>query len=87
MEERGVELTRIVHIQTTIQTVFGVLDDEGNVTPQQPVVVQVGRFAPEAFAEAFATVADARDRAAVGIESSETTSPARSGGTDENQRP
>jgi hypothetical protein len=55
---------RIVHIQTTIQAVFGVLDDDGNAIPQQPVTVQVTRFSPEAFGEAYGTIAAQRDKAA-----------------------
>ena len=54
----------IVHIQTTIQTVFGVLDEDGNAVPQQPVTVQVHKFSPEAFGDAHAAVAAERDRIA-----------------------
>ena len=54
---------RTVHIQTTIQTVFGVLDDDGNVAPQQPVVVNVGKLSEESFAEAFTVITKARDDA------------------------
>jgi hypothetical protein len=54
---------KLVHVQTTVQTVFGLLDDDGNVIPQQPVTVQVQRFAPEAFTDAHTTIAEARDKA------------------------
>jgi hypothetical protein len=54
---------RVVHVQTTIQTVFGVLDDDGNVIPQEPVTVQVSRFASDSFVEAYTAIAGARDKA------------------------
>lgn len=55
---------RVVHVQTTIQTVFGVLDEDGNVIPQPPVTVPVYRFTPEAFTEAQKAIEAQRDRAA-----------------------
>jgi hypothetical protein len=64
-------MTRVVHVQTTVQTVFGVLDDQGNVIPQQPVTVTVGLFNPEAFAEAYEAIAQARDEAAENMTSAQ----------------
>jgi hypothetical protein len=55
---------RIVHVQTIVQTVFGVLDDDGNVIPQQPIVAQSSRFSEEAFRDAYAAIAGERDKAA-----------------------
>jgi hypothetical protein len=69
-------MTRIVHVQTTVQTVFGVLDDDGNVIPQQPVTVNVGLFKPEAFTEAYAAIAQARDEAAANMDPDEGRPPA-----------
>ena len=37
-------MSKVVHVQTTIQTVFGVLDEDYNVMPQDPVVVHVCLF-------------------------------------------
>jgi hypothetical protein len=62
-------MAKIVHVQTTVQTVFGVLDDEGNVIPQPPVTVSVSRFSAEAFAEAHNAIAQARDEAAANMTS------------------
>lgn len=56
-------MSRVVHVQTTVQTVFGWLDDDGNVTPQEPVVVNVNRFHPDSFIEAQQAIAAARDDA------------------------
>lgn len=56
-------MNRVVHVQTTIQTVFGVLDDDGNVMPQQPIVAQVRRFDADSFTEAHAVIAKERDAA------------------------
>ena len=66
-------MSKIVHVQTTIQTIFGLLDDDGNVIPQQPVVVNVGRFDESAFSEAHAAIAQARDRAASNYEAQESS--------------
>lgn len=56
--------TRLVHMQTTVQTVFGVLDDEGNALPQNPVTVPLHKFSAESFAEAYQRIAAERDKAA-----------------------
>lgn len=56
-------MNRIVHMQTTIQTIFGVLDDDGNAIPQQPVTVPVYQFCGEAFGEAYQKIAAERDKA------------------------
>lgn len=55
---------RVVHVQTQIQTVFGVIDDDGNVIAREPIGVAVQRFAPEAFLEAYGLVEQARNAAA-----------------------
>lgn len=69
---------RIVHVQTLVQTTFGVIDDDDNVVPQEPVQLQITRFAPEAFAEAFATIAKARDNAVANAGRSAPAPPAAS---------
>ena len=40
---------KLIHMQTTITTVFGVDDGEGNAITQQPITVNVSVFKPEAF--------------------------------------
>ncbi len=61
---------KLVHMQTTITTVFGVLDADGNAIPQQPVQATVNVFDPEAFTEAYAAIAKARDEAVANSEAS-----------------
>lgn len=58
-------MSKVVHVQTVIQTVFGIIDDHGNVIPQQPVVLQLVKFSPESFAEAFTAIARVRDETPV----------------------
>lgn len=58
----------LVHVQTTITTTFGVLDDDSNVIPQQPIQATVTRFAPDAFADAHQAIQDARDQALEGAQ-------------------
>lgn len=53
----------IVHIQTVVQATFGVLDDDGNVNPQQPVTVTLAKFSRDALEEAFQSIAVARENA------------------------
>lgn len=54
---------KIVHIQTQIQTVFGVLDGD-EVNPQPPITIHINRFTAEAFEEAHSTIVLERDKAA-----------------------
>jgi len=54
-------MSKLIHVQTTIQTVFGTLDDDGNVIPREPVTVGVRRFSEEAFTEAQRAIAAERD--------------------------
>ena len=68
-------MSRIVHVQTIIQTVFGVLDDDGNVIPQQPIVAQSSKFSAEAFTEAHAAIAGERDKAAAAYEAEQPNPP------------
>ena len=56
-------MTRLIHMQTTITTVFGVVDEDGNAIPQQPVTATVSLFKADAFVEAYKAIAHARDEA------------------------
>lgn len=48
-------MKRRIHLQTNIQTVFGILDDgEENAAPQPPVTVQVDTLSAEMFEKAHA---------------------------------
>jgi len=44
---------KIIHIQTTIQAVFGVLDDNGDVISKQPVNFELNKLNEAAFQEAL----------------------------------
>lgn len=39
----------IVHIQTTIQTVFGVVDEHGDTVQQVPVTMTLNALKPDLF--------------------------------------
>lgn len=54
---------KIVHLTTEIRSMFGVLDDDGNVTPQEPIVASVPKFSLEAFSEAHRLISEKRDEA------------------------
>lgn len=45
-------MSKIIHVQTTVQTVFGQLDEEGNVVATFPVNLQIQKLEPAAFAAA-----------------------------------
>lgn len=57
---------KVVHLGTTIQTVFAVVDDEGNAIAQEPIVAAVQAFNREKFVEAFERIEQARDAASTG---------------------
>lgn len=61
-------MTRIVHAQTTIQTIFGLLDEDGNLIPQQPITINLNIFDPQAFVEAHTMIVQARDKAMAAYE-------------------
>jgi hypothetical protein len=42
----------VVHVQTTLQTIFGVLDDQGNVVQKVPVNLEIQKLDPALFHEA-----------------------------------
>lgn len=44
---------KIIHIQTTVQAVFGVLDDNNDVVSKQPVSFEIGRLNEASFQEAL----------------------------------
>lgn len=58
-------MSKVVHLHTRISTVFGVLDDDGNVIPQDPIVLDLRIFSEAAFGEAFAVITRLRDDATV----------------------
>lgn len=50
----------IIHVETSIQAVFGVLDDEGNVVGRHPVNLSVPKHSQENFTEALRVLVEAR---------------------------
>ena len=42
---------KIIHIQTNIQSIFGVLDDNGDVISKQPINLEVGKLNESSFVE------------------------------------
>lgn len=54
---RSTERPRIVHVLTQLQTVFGVLDAEGNVAQRLPVTTEISILGPKQFAEAYNQIA------------------------------
>ena len=77
---------KLIHMQTTITTVFGVDDGEGNAITQQPITVNVSVFKPEAFTEAYTAIANARDQAVANSESVESPIEESSKSKDEKVR-
>ena len=52
MSKNKVEGSQVIHVQTTVQTILGVLDEDGNVFQKQPLNVEVSVLNVEAFTEA-----------------------------------
>ncbi|MCO6459281.1 MAG: hypothetical protein J5I93_28560 [Pirellulaceae bacterium] len=42
---------KVIHLQTTVQTIFGKLDEHGNVTQKIPVNIEVNQLTEETFAK------------------------------------
>jgi hypothetical protein len=56
-------MTQLVHLGTTIQTTFGLVDDDGNVIPQPPIPAQLVAFSAAEFTAAFEGIREQRDAA------------------------
>jgi hypothetical protein len=61
-----------IHLETTIRTVFGVVDDEGNVVSRHPIDLQLPFFRQEAYVEAFQTTLNNRNSLDTQIEKKES---------------
>lgn len=64
-------MTNVVHLQTQIVTMFGLVDEDNNAVPQQPATVTVNFFSKEAFAEAFERIVELRDQATADLSESD----------------
>jgi hypothetical protein len=51
---------KIVNIQSTIQVIFGVLDDDGDVTFRQPVNFEIGKLNEDSWKEVLAKMVEAK---------------------------
>lgn len=52
---------KIVHVQTTIQTVFGYLDED-DVVRKQPVNLELGKLSEKDFADALAKLTEIKTK-------------------------
>lgn len=53
---------KIIHLVTRVQAMFGLVDDEGNVTENYPINLEIHRFTAAAYLEAQQTVAAEREK-------------------------
>lgn len=52
----------VVHIQTTIQTILGVVDDQGNVVQKVPVNLEVQKLEEQLFRDAALHILSAKEQ-------------------------
>lgn len=62
----------ILHLNTTVQTIFGVMDDNGNVLQLQPLVMNSQRLNSETILEILKAIESARDQIKEKLLSGET---------------
>jgi len=53
-------MTELIHLQTQIRTIFGRVDEEGNVVEQYPLNLNLKALNEEVFAESLAQIVKAR---------------------------
>jgi hypothetical protein len=56
--------TRVIHIQTQVSTVFGILDEDGNVTEQITAQATIQTLSDDAFTTVAAQLRSKRDEIA-----------------------
>jgi hypothetical protein len=59
---------KIIHLGTKVETILGVMDDEGNVLNTIPVQVSVNRLGAEQFLEALGLMEARKDELTVELE-------------------
>jgi hypothetical protein len=69
----------IVHIETRVQTLFGVLDDNGNIVNKQPVTLEISELQAERFRHAYDYISNFKARYAESVE--QGTQPPQGDGT------
>jgi hypothetical protein len=53
-------MAELIHLQTQIRTIFGRVDEEGNVVEQYPLNLNLKALNEEVFTESLAQIAKAR---------------------------
>lgn len=53
---------KVVTIQTTIQTIFGILDEDGDISQKQPVSLELQKLNQESFNEALTQLLTAKEK-------------------------
>ena len=53
-------MSKIVHVETVVRTVFGILDDEGDVIEKKPVSIALAKLNAESFELLAKTLAEAK---------------------------
>ena len=53
-------MTELIHLQTQIRTIFGRVDEEGNVVEQYPLNLNLKALNEEVFTESLAQIVKAR---------------------------
>lgn len=44
---------KLIHIQTNVQAIFGLLDENGDVVSKQPISLEIGKLNEASFQEAL----------------------------------
>lgn len=55
---------QLVHLGTVVQSTFGLVDENGNVIPQEALTVKLPLFNADYFNKAHDNIRDARDKLA-----------------------
>ena len=46
-------MNKVIHLETSLKCIFGVLDDDGNVVNRQPVTLEIPKHEEELFKNAL----------------------------------
>jgi hypothetical protein len=69
---------RVIHIETRVEVLLGVVDDDGDVVQQQPLQMRLPKLTEAALARVVAMVAEARAKLAEQV--TQPTAPAEANG-------
>lgn len=53
---------KIVHLETTIQTIFGLVDEDGDVIKKQPVTLSLSKLNKDSFEKSLESLQDAKNQ-------------------------